>query len=38
MNKGLIKIADMMHNMSETTNIIQKDRYLKALPILLKGL
>lgn len=33
-----IKIADMMHNMSETTNSAQKDKYLKALPTLLKGL
>ena len=31
-----IKIVDMMHNMSETTNQAQKDKYLKALPILLK--
>lgn len=33
-----VKIADMMHNISETTNLIQKDKYLQSLPILLKGL
>lgn len=33
-----IKIADMIHNMSETTNSAQKDKYLKVLPTLLKGL
>lgn len=33
-----VKIADMMHNMSETTSNRQKQKYLQALPILLKGL
>lgn len=33
-----IKIADMMHNMSESNNPEQKEKYLKALPILLKAL
>lgn len=33
-----VKIADMMHNMSETNNPKQKEKYLKALPILLKAL
>lgn len=33
-----IKIADMMHNMSETNNPKQKEKYLNALPILLKAL
>lgn len=33
-----IKIADMMHNMSESNNPKQKEKYLKALPILLKAI
>lgn len=33
-----VKIADMMHNMSESNNPKQKEKYLKALPILLKAL
>ena len=33
-----IKIADMMHNMSETNNQKQKEKYLNTLPILLKAL
>lgn len=33
-----VKIADMMHNMSESNNPKQKEKYLNALPILLKAL
>ena len=31
-----VKIADIMHNMSETKSDEQKQKYLKALPVLLK--
>lgn len=33
-----VKIADMMHNMSESNNPKQKEKYLKTLSILLKAL